>query len=440
MEKNIFLMLISCIFFCIQLAAQNTFPDGTPIPDWFRQNEPRNINSLGEKYVITDYDVVNDSTILQTDKIQTVIDMVYQKGGGVIVVPQGTFLSGSLFFKPGTHLYLEDGAVLKGSDDITHFQLLTTRMEGQTLMYFAALVNADNVDGFTISGEGTLNGNGQRYWKSFWLRRQMNRQCTNMEEMRPRLVYISNCNDVQISGIRLKDSPYWTSHYYKCTNVKLLNLHITSPVTPVKAPSTDAFDIDACTNVHIKGCYLSVNDDAISLKGGKGINADKDPNNGANLNIIIEDCTFGFCHSALTCGSESIYCRNIILRNCISNGAANILHLKMRPDTPQHYEYITVENISGSAVRILGIFPWTQFADNEKISKISYANNITMCNMELKCDIAFAICDSDQYKLSDFTFENIDAEEKEESVALDQIINGVIIKKVFINKEEYEKY
>ena len=80
---------------------------------------------------------------------------------------------------------------------------------------------------------------------------------------------------------------------------------------------------------------MSVNDDAVALKGGKGPWADKDANNGENYDIIIEDCTYGFCHSAFTCGSESILSRNVIVRRCKVDRARALLTLKMRPDTPQ---------------------------------------------------------------------------------------------------------
>ena len=282
-----FLWLAGSVF------AQERFPDGTPIPDWFADSRVTPVKELGGIYRITDYGVQNDSTLLQTEQIQAVIDKAAQEGGGVICIPQGTFLSGSLFFKPHTHLYLEKGAVLKGSDDISHFDVIDTRLEGQNLKYFAALVNAIGVDGFTLSGEGKINGNGLRFWKSFWLRRQVNPQCTNLEELRPRLVYIADSKDVQLSGVRLENSPFWTTHLYRCEKVKLLNLSIFAPRSPVKAPSSDAIDIDVCKNVLVKGCYMSVNDDAIALKGGKGPWADQDKvNNGSNLNIIIEDCVW----------------------------------------------------------------------------------------------------------------------------------------------------
>ena len=432
MKQIVGLVLILC---CTQMVAQEVFPDGKAIPEWFRENKEVNVNALGKKYSITSYGVVKDRTVVQTKKIQEVIDLAAQNGGGVIVVPQGTFLSGSLFFKNNTHLYLEENAVLKGSDDISHFPVKMTRMEGQTLNYFMALVNADGLDGFTISGKGTLNGNGLRYWKSFWLRRSINPDCTNMEEMRPRIIYMSNCKNVQIEGIRIMDSPFWSTHFYKCSFLKLLNLRITSPASPVKAPSTDAVDLDVCNNVLIKNCYMSVNDDAVALKGGKGPWVDKDDNNGENYNIIIEDCTYGFCHSAFTCGSESIHSRNVIVRRCKVDKARALLTLKMRPDTPQKYEYILVEDITGNVQNCLNIAPWTQFYDlkDRKDIPLSYSNNITMRNLDIDCNVFFNVKKSNQYKLSDFHFENLTVRAKKGNV--DQsIIHSLTMNNVKINQ------
>ena len=178
----------------------------------------------------------------------------------------------------------------------------------------------------------------------------------------------------------------------------------------MKAPSSDAVDIDVCSDVHIKNCYISVNDDAIALKGGKGPFADKDKNNGANRNIIIEDCTFGYCHGVLTCGSESIHNRNIILRRCRVNQAIRLLWLKMRPDTPQNYEHILIEDITGNANSFLYIKPWTQFFDlqGEEEIPMSYSSNVTMRNILLECNTFIDVVESNQYNLSNFLFENLD--------------------------------
>lgn len=430
--------LLWCLsWMAVSVFASEIFPDGTPIPECFREHRVVSIKELGKQYCITNYGVQNDSTILQTERIQAVIDKAAQEGGGVICIPKGTFLSGSLFFRPRTHLYLEKGATLKGSDDISHFDVIDTRLEGQNLTYFAALVNAIGVDGFTLSGEGKINGNGLRFWKSFWLRRQVNPQCTNLEELRPRLVYIADSRNVQLSGVRLENSPFWTTHLYRCENVKLLNLSIFAPHSPVKAPSSDAIDIDVCKNVLVKGCYMSVNDDAIALKGGKGPWADQDKvNNGSNLNIIIEDCVWGFCHSALTCGSESIHNRNILVRRCRVEHAQRLLWLKMRPDTPQNYEYIQLEDITGSAINFLFAQPWTQFFDlkDRKDVPYSYSSHVTMRNIQLDCDVLFAVKkDETQYKLSDFLFENLKITARKSGEICKDYIHNLQIRNVTVN-------
>ena len=165
--------LLSAMFIALlsgtALTAAEVWPDGTEMEEWFT-SAPAGISGReARRFVITDYGVVKDSTLLQTAAIQKVIDLAAEDGG-TVVIPEGVYLTSSLFFKPGTHLHLQENATLKGSDDISNFPVVDTRMEGQSLKYFAALVNADKADGFTISGKGTINGNGLRYWKSFWLR------------------------------------------------------------------------------------------------------------------------------------------------------------------------------------------------------------------------------------------------------------------------------
>jgi len=388
---------------------KDQFPDGTKIEHWFYENNPSTRESLGKEFVITDYGVCSDSTLVQTSAIQAVIDKA-SESNGVVVIPKGTYMSGALFFRPGTKLYVEKGGKLKGSADISDFPVVTTRIEGQTCKYFAALVNADSIDGFKICGEGIIDGNGLNYWKAFWLRRSWNPQCTNKDEQRPRLVFLSNCKNAEISGVTLQNSPFWTTHIYKCDHVKMLNLSILSPAEPVKAPSTDAIDIDACTYVHVKGCYMSVNDDAIALKGGKGPWADTDPTNGKNEYIIIEDCKYGFCHGCITFGSESIHSRNVILRRIQVDKATRLLWLKMRPDTPQQYEHVRVEDITGNVTYFIYIRPWTQFFDLQGRTDmpLSYGQHITMRNIKMTCRSFFEVAKSDQYRLSDFLFENLD--------------------------------
>ena len=405
-----FLVLLLFSFSCKNEA--NLFPDGSVIPTWFSETNKTTLKDLGKQFLVTEYGAVTDSLIIQTEAIQNTINEAARQGGGVIVIPKGTFLSGALFFKPKTSLYVSEGGVLKGSDSIADYPLMPSRMEGQNLEYYPALINAYGVDGFTISGKGIINGNGLKYWKAFWQRRKENPACTNLEVSRPRLVFIWNSNNVLLQDVRLINAGFWSSHFYKCSNVKIIDLHIYSPYEPIKAPSTDAIDIDVCSNVLIKGCYLSVNDDAIALKGGKGPSAEKDSQNGENTNIIIENCEFGFCHSALTCGSESIHNKNIIMRNCNVNKAKRLLWLKMRDDTPQKYEYITVENINGQAHSCIYVKPWSQFFDlkGHKEIPLSIGENITLRNIDLKCEIFFNVKTNEHNRLSKFLFENLTIE------------------------------
>ena len=431
----LFVSIISAVFInCSHTSENNTFPDGVIIPKWFSDYSKIRIQKLGRQYNITEFGAVNDSTKLQTEVIQSVINKAYNQGGGVIIIPKGTFLSGALFFKPSTHLYLAEGAVLKGSDNIDDYPKTPSRMEGQSIEYFSALINAYDLDGFSISGTGTIDGNGLKFWKAFWERRKENPKCTNLEVSRPRLVFIWNCDNVQVQDIKLKDAGFWSSHYYQCKNVKIIDLHISSPYAPIKAPSTDAIDLDVCSNVLIKGCFMSVNDDAIALKGGKGPWADTDSTNGENTNIIIEDCEFGFCHAALTCGSESIHNKNILMRNCKVEKAKRLLWLKMRPDTPQKYEFITLENIKGQANSMIYIKPWRQFFDLKGKTEVplSYSENITLKNIELKCDVFFDIAITEYDKLSNFTFENLKIEAKNSAINK-ELINGLKLSNVEVN-------
>ena len=293
--------------------SQSLFPDNTPISSWFYDTTVPTLEQLGKPYVLTDYHIFDDGKIY-TQEIQHLIDTVAEQGGGVIVVPAGTYLTGAIFFKQGVHLYITQGGTLKGSDDISDYPIMETRIEGETCQYFPGLINADGIDGFVMCGQGTIDGNGLRSWKAFWKRRAWNPKCTNKDEQRPRLVYISNCKNVLVADLHLQNSHFWTNHLYKCEKVKYLNCHIFSPEKPIKAPSTDAIDIDVCTDVLIKNCYMEVNDDSVVLKGGKGPWADEAPENGSNERILVEDCVYGFCHGCLTCGSESVHNKNILVR------------------------------------------------------------------------------------------------------------------------------
>ncbi len=445
MRTPLRLMLSAVLIALSASSAAQTWPDGSRIDKWFADTAKINVERLGRKFVITDYGVSRDSTLVQTIQIQKVIDMAAEAGGGVVVIPRGTFLSGSLFFRQGTHLHVAGGGKLKGSDRIADFKIATTRIEGETCKYFTALVNADSLDGFTITGAGTIDGNGPAYWQEFWIRRRWNPACTNKDAQRPRLVYISNSRNITLQDVRLVNSPFWTNHLYRCSRVRYLDCYIYAPTENVYppepqrgAPSSDAIDIDVCHDVLISGCYMHVNDDAVVLKGGKGTFADKDPDNGPCHNILIRNCRFGKVHGCLTLGSESLHDRNVIMRGCRAERANRVLWLKMRPDTPQHYEYVTVDGITGRCGSFLVVRPWTQFYNLQKREDmpLSQCNNITARNITMDCNNFFDVGTSDKYRLTDFTFENISVTDKKCAFS-PETIERTIINNVIINGKTY---
>ena len=366
------------------------FPDGTPIDAWFRDTSCFLPGAGGTEYRVEDYGVSADGTV-QTGKLQALIDTVSERGGGTIVIAGGTFVTGALYLKQGVHLRVEAGGVLMGSDDIRDYPLCETRIEGENCLYFPALINAVGLDGVSVTGEGTIDGNGMRFWQQFWLRRAWNPGCTNKDEQRPRLFLASHCANVLISGVTFQNSPFWTTHIYKCRFVKYIGCRMLSPHAPVGGPSTDAIDIDACSDVLVKNCYMAVNDDAVALKGGKGPWADTAPENGAF-------------------GSESIHCRNIIMRNIRVTTGYNFLWFKLRPDTPQCYEHVLVENIEGKTANFLNINPWSQFFDikGRKDMPVSRCGDITVRDCRFECDTYFNVkADEAHYHLHDIALKDL---------------------------------
>ena len=434
------LLAMVCFFASGKKEVKPQWPDGSTISEWFTDTAKIDVKTLGKQYVITKYGVKNDPTILQTQQIQAVIDRCASEGGGIVIIPRGTFLTGALFFKKGTHLHFEDEAVLKGIDDIRHYPLIRMHMEGQMIDYFAALVTAQNADGFTITGKGTIDGNGLRFWEEFWIRRKWNKKCTNLEALRPQLVYISDSKDVTVQDVRLVNSPFWTNHLYRCERVRYVDCHIESPTFgDYHAPSSDAIDLDICNDVVVRGCYMNICDDAVCLKGGKGPFVDKDSTAGAVNRVLVEQCRFGnHVNAGVTFGSEAWNCHNVIMRNCQMENAHRLLLFKMRPDTPQQYGDVLVENCSGH-VRNTAIeaSTWMQFYNKEKRADMpaSGVRNVTVRNLQIKSNRFFRVDMKQPFTLSDFTLENIQAEDKHNCFETKKIQN-MKVSNVTLNKKQ----
>jgi polygalacturonase len=118
------------------------------------------------RYVVTDHGAIGDGTTVNTQALQAVIDRCAAEGGGVIVVPAGTFLSGALFFKPGVDLLVEKDAVLKSTIVLADFPPVYTRWEGIERYWTAAFLNFVGLKNVTVSGAGTIDGSGDA-WAGF---------------------------------------------------------------------------------------------------------------------------------------------------------------------------------------------------------------------------------------------------------------------------------
>ena len=425
-----------------ELWSKEFFPDGlTPIDEWFSDTTKIDVGSLGRQYVLTDCGVTADSTAIQTKEIQKVIDRCEKDGGGVVVIPQGTFLTGALFFKKGTHLHLAEGARLKGSDDIRHYPLREMHMEGLPVRYFAALINADSADGFTITGQGTIDGNARRFWDEYWIRRKWNSSCTNLEAMRPQLVYIANSNDVTVQDVSLVNSAFWTNHLYRCDRVKYLDCTIVSPTEgKTHAPSSDGIDLDDCDDVLVHGCHIAVCDDGVAMKGGRGTFVDRDSTAGPVNRVIVEDCHFGsFSNAGITLGSDAFSCHNIIMRRCTFDGANRMVYIKLRPDTPQQYDNVLVEDCSGNLRRNgITVASWSQFhtLDERPDMPVSDVHNITFRRLQVKAPGLIYAKVSHPCRLSGFTLKDIDAEVEKASLTV-KGIEGAVIENITLNGEKY---
>jgi polygalacturonase len=399
------------------------------------------LRAAGTDFPITDFGAVAGGEVLNTAAIQKAIDAAAAApGGGTVVVPAGVFRSGSIFLKQGVNLHLADGAVLKGSEDIADYPKLNTRIEGHFEPWRMALVNARELTGLRISGPGKLDGSGPVFWRAFWQRRKENPRCTNLEVERPRLMFIDRCTDVRIENTALEDSGFWNLHLYRCRDVLIENVRITIPSsTPdLRGPSTDGIDIDSSQNVTVRKCYISTHDDNIALKGSKGPFALEDADSPPVENILVEDTEVGDGNGLITCGSEATVVRNVTVRNCVMSGGATMLTLKLRPDTPQHYESITMDGIrlAGSG-RLLNVAPWLQFFDLKgQPAPTRRVHNIVLRNITGSYRMLGSLSGNAGDDLRDITLENVDVELTENRFRLGPVEN-LVLKNVRVNGQPF---
>lgn len=392
----------------------------------------------GHQLSAADAGTVPDGKTLNTQKLQAAIDRLASQRGGTLVVPAGTFLTGALFLRPGVHLHLENGAVLKGSTDTADYPKRRTRIEGHFQEWLPALINADGCDHLRIDGQGTLDGSGAPFWQAFWTRIHADRSTTNLDVPRPRLAFIENSRDVQISGLTFKDSGFWNLHLYRCRQVLVDNVRFEVP-DGVRCPSTDGTDIDSCQHVTIRGCAYRVDDDCVCLKGSKGPFAMDDHDSPPVEHIRVENTTFERGGGIATLGSEATVVRDLVVESCTVHGRVPVVRLKLRPDTPQIYEDLHYRNITlAGQGPIFDVRPWKQYFDLKgQPPPRSTVRNVTVNGIHGSFG-SFGIIRGNpgQSTLSGFTLENMDVQLSDPRLAVDNAID-VAVKNVTVNHQPF---
>jgi polygalacturonase len=361
---------------------------------------------------ILDAGAVGNGKTLNTKSIQKAIDRLAQSGGGTILVPKGIFLTGALHLKAGVNLHISRGGVLQGSTNVAHYPRTPTRIEGHTEPWCPAIVNAVGIDHLKITGGGMIRGGGKPFWDAFWNSYNADNSTRNLDVYRPRNVFIQDSRDVLVEGLRLRDSGFWNLHLFRCRDVVVRNVDIRAPYP---SPSTDGIDVDSCQYVAIEGCHISVNDDCVAIKGSKGPFAANDPDVPPVEHVRVSDCTFGFGHGVLTLGSEACVVRDVVVENCRvkhspSAPETNVLaRLKVRPDTPQHYEDIHWQNIHVEGrCELVALKPWTQYYDLKgQPPPKQVVKNVTISNVTGVVADFGQINGPERCKVSGITLQNI---------------------------------
>jgi len=118
-------------------------------------------------FVANNYGATGDGTTLDTAAIQKAIDAA-AKAGGTATLKPGTYLTGSLFLKSGVTLDVPEGVTLIGSEKLEDYPMLPTRIAGIEMTWPAALINSRDQHNVTLTGKGTIDGDGPIWWKSYW--------------------------------------------------------------------------------------------------------------------------------------------------------------------------------------------------------------------------------------------------------------------------------
>ena len=263
---------------------------------------------MGRTFDITEFGAVSDTTRLSTAAIQNAIDACTAAGGGTVLVPAGSYKTGSLTLRSQVDLHLQAGATLYGSTDIADYTPVTSSYVSlRTGIPTIQLIYADSVEHVSITGQGTIDGRGKAFPKLSW----------NDEGItRPHLLRIIRGSDIRVSGVTLRNSGCWMQHYLACDRVHIDGITVINR----NNYNNDALDLDGCHDVTVTNMIADSDDDAITLKSTSPRLCE---------DVVISNCVVSSHCNAIKLGTET----NGGFRNIIIRGIA------VKPSADQSSQY-----------------------------------------------------------------------------------------------------
>src|ERR1035441_6342447 len=278
------------------------------------------------------------------------------KGGGTVVLDAGTYLSAPILLKSNMTFELKKDAILLGSPDHQDYPVIQEfRQDGHQ-----ALVSAVNAQNVSITGEGVIDGNGDSWWHAMRgaapsaapvnLNNGANVPGSGIaagQAARPRLVVFDHCKHVLLTGVTVRNSPFWQIVPYYSDDVVIRNIRVTATLP---SPNTDADAIDpfSSSNVVIDHVYVDTGDDDVAIKSGL---ANSPGGDDPSKNITITDCTFDHGHG-VSIGSEIAGgAQNIRVERVKFTGTENGIRIKANRDRGADVSNITFKDITMDGVK-----------------------------------------------------------------------------------------
>jgi hypothetical protein len=375
---------------------------------------------------VIDYGAVGNGTTICTDAFKNAISACHDSGGGRVIVPEGTFLTGAIHLKSNVNLYLSNNALIKfNTNPSDYLPVVYTRFEGTECYNYSPLIYAFEQENIGITGPGTLDGQASNEYWWLWTQsagsdvtalRNQAEQGVPVEQriygeghyLRPPMIQPYRCTNILIDSITVLNSPFWHIHPVLCTNVSVTNVTITG-----HGPNNDGCNPESSKYVLIRNCSFDTGDDCIAIKSGR--NADGRRIDVPSENIVIQNCTMKDGHGGVVIGSEiSGSARNIFAEDCHMdspnlNRALRIKTNSMRGGVIEdiYLRNITVGQVSDAAIRVEFYYGEGDVGDFTPVVRNIEVRNMTCqnTNYALRLD-GYARSPVSDFRLIDCSFTN----------------------------------